>query len=269
MNSIIIWSFPFISLSSWATHLDNSWPLVEKWCPSHLCVGPECLACLGNGPLDPQGTLKCQLSPLYLREHLGQSWPPPQLCLLVQNALAWSLVQTYWPWSPKSGPPAPIDSSCGGCRVCPESPCISYKLSTWRGYPSPQSVSATYGYTYVGTAYWHNCMCSTHMSSWKGNKKTPLLSFEHLGSPGRRYPLHPCLVGSKCGLCPWQTLLPYIRFHLIIVYNISGFLCNRTLVVDCRQAFIHYCGLHQVWGRTEKLCLILFLTGSQSMLRTC
>ena len=25
---------------------------------------------------------------------------------------------------------------------------------------------------------------------------------------------------------------------------------------SCRQAFIHYCGLHQVWGRTEKLHLI-------------
>ena len=50
---------------------------------------------------------------------------------------------------------------------------------------------------------------------------------------------------------------------------ISGFLCNRTLVVDCRQAFIYYCGLHQVGGRTEKVCLIWFLTGSLSMLRTC
>ena len=31
------------------------------------------------------------------------------------------------------------------------------------------------------------------------------------------------------------------------------FLCNRTLVVDCRQAFIHYFGLHQVWGRPDDL----------------
>ena len=33
----------------------------------------------------------------------------------------------------------------------------------------------------------------------------------------------------------------------------------------CRQAFIHYCGLHQVWGRTEKLCLVWVLRDSMSM----
>ena len=48
----------------------------------------------------------------------------------------------------------------------------------------------------------------------------------------------------------WKSC--YIEIH-ILYETISGFLCNRTLVVDCRQAFIHYCGLHQVQGRTEKL----------------
>ena len=49
----------------------------------------------------------------------------------------------------------------------------------------------------------------------------------------------------------------------------SGFSLEQNSGCLCRQAFIHYCGLHQVWGRTEKLCLIWGLTGSLSMLRTC
>ena len=40
-------------------------------------------------------------------------------------------------------------------------------------------------------------------------------------------------------LCKFLTLLS-LELHKWF------FLCNRTLVVDCRQAFIHYCGLHQV-----------------------
>ena len=34
----------------------------------------------------------------------------------------------------------------------------------------------------------------------------------------------------------------------------------------CRQAFIHYCGLNQVWGRTEKLCFIWAVRHSFSVL---
>ena len=37
-----------------------------------------------------------------------------------------------------------------------------------------------------------------------------------------------------------------------------------------RQAFIQpTAGLHQVWGRTEMLCLLWVLRGSMSMFRTC
>ena len=43
---------------------------------------------------------------------------------------------------------------------------------------------------------------------------------------------------------------------------ISSFSLEQNSGCSCRQAFIHYCGLHQVWGITEKLHLIWVLRGS-------
>ena len=40
---------------------------------------------------------------------------------------------------------------------------------------------------------------------------------------------------------------------------ISSFPLEQNSGCSCRQAFIHYCGLHQVWGITEKLHLIWVL----------
>ena len=66
LTSYIILSFPFILLSSWATHLDSSSPW-GIWCPVHLHGGPQCLAGVVTCPLDPQGIIKHQLLPFCLR----------------------------------------------------------------------------------------------------------------------------------------------------------------------------------------------------------
>ena len=34
--------------------------------------------------------------------------------------------------------------------------------------------------------------------------------------------------------------------------DINSFSLEQNSSCSCRQVFIHYCGLHQVWGRTEK-----------------
>ena len=43
---------------------------------------------------------------------------------------------------------------------------------------------------------------------------------------------------------------------------------GTELQLSWRQAFIHYCGLHQVWGKAEMQHLIWERTSSLSMLRT-
>ena len=59
----------------------------------------------------------------------------------------------------------------------------------------------------------------------------------------------------------WYTIGIY---HSVMKY-LSSFSLEQNSGCSCRQAFIHYCGLHQVWARTEKLCLIWVLRGSMSI----
>ena len=63
-------------------------------------------------------------------------------------------------------------------------------------------------------------------------------------------------------LCGFLILL----CHEVII---SRFSQEQNSGCSCRRAFIHYFGLHQVSGRTEKLQPLRVLGGSMHMLRTC
>ena len=71
----------------------------------------------------------------------------------------------------------------------------------------------------------------------------------------------------------WHVIL-WIA-HSQCLHNYTNHEVNNSFSLEqnsgcsCRQAFIHYCGLHQVWRGTEKLHFIWVLRGSLSMLRTC
>ena len=70
----------------------------------------------------------------------------------------------------------------------------------------------------------------------------------------------------------------HVSSQLLLIFCVDFSFCWLNLEIKlvfsgteqllyCRQAFIHYCGPHQVWKRTKKLHLIWVLTGSLSMLR--
>ena len=142
LSSLIIWSFPFISLSSWTIHLDSYLPLGEKSVSCSSACRSTTSCWLGHWSIWSPGHPKASALTSCLRKYPG---------LLVQNSQAWSPGQSYWPWSLWAGLPAPSDSSCSGCRMQPEPPCRPYKLCTWRGHPS-QNVPETHGYTSCGTS---------------------------------------------------------------------------------------------------------------------
>ena len=54
----------------------------------------------------------------------------------------------------------------------------------------------------------------------RGTRISLYSHFAILGSLGWRPPLSLCLMGLKCRLCSWQTLLPYIWLLIIMVYNL-------------------------------------------------
>ena len=56
--------------------------------------------------------------------------------------------------------------------------------------------------------------------------------------------------------CPSIFLCVDFSFCCFLKYT-SSFSLEQNSGCSCRQAFIHYCGPHQVWGRTEELHLIL------------
>ena len=53
----------------------------------------------------------------------------------------------------------------------------------------------------------------------KGTRICPYTHSTILGSQAQRAPLRLCLMDPEHRLCPWQTLPPYIRLQLIMVYN--------------------------------------------------
>ena len=74
----------------------------------------------------------------------------------------------------------------------------------------------------------------------RGTRRPPYTIFTILCSLGQRAPLTLCLMGPKCRLCPWQTMLPYTRLQLIMVYNF--YICPWNPVAPCSPGTLSYLG---------------------------
>ena len=201
----------------------------------------------GMDPLDPKGTPMHQLSPLCLRELLGQSQHPAsamltcakclgmKLCTDILNLepMGWSDCHhwffLWWvqnvPWVTVHNPTnSALEGDILLLKVC---------LQQMGTHLMIQLTNIIVGVTLIG-----------HPT--RETRRCPYTHFIILGSPGKRPPLTLGLMGPKCGLCPWQTLLPFIRLQPY--HGVQPFACPWHPVATSRKDPLTYLGPGEGFG---------------------